>query len=217
MILLQKNQTWFDRRSLIAAVLGIILLVAAVFASIYTLSTIQETAYEKGLQDGTNLVLKGSPHTSNSGVTITQISTGKTWSSEDPEKEIAQIAPANETVLYKADDLSEYTSDIIVQTPHDLDCTVKLKNPKTKKTIYAFFVQRGRTAEKPIPAGTYDVCFAFGEIWYGYYHLFGAETSCQIDKKITFREQELWEYTLYPVASGNLTLGEMRLSEMLAD
>lgn len=214
---MQKHPVWFDHRSLIAAVLGIILLVAAVFASIYTLSTIQETAYEKGLQDGKNLVLKESPQTSNSGVTITQISTGKTWSSREPAKEIAQIAPANETVLYKADDLGEYTSEIIVHTPDDLDCTVKLKNPKTKETIYAFFVQRGRTAEKPIPPGTYDVCFAFGEIWYGYDYLFGSETSCQIDKKITFAEQELWEYTLYPVSSGNLTLGEMSLSEMLAD
>ena len=214
---MQKHPVWFDHRSLIVAVLGIILLVAAVFASIYTLSTIQETAYEKGLQDGKNLVLKESPQTSNSGVTITQISTGKTWSSEEPEKEIAQIAPANETVLYKADDLGEYTSEIIVHTPDDLDCTVKLKNPKTKETIYAFFVQRGRTAEKPIPPGTYDVCFAFGEIWYGYDYLFGSETSCQMDKTITFAEQELWEYTLYPVASGNLTLDEMSLSEMLAD
>lgn len=214
---MQKHPVWFDHRSLIVAVLGIILLVAAVFASIYTLSTIQETAYEKGLQDGKNLVLKESPQTSNSGVTITQISTGKTWSSEEPEKEIAQIAPANETVLYKADDLGEYTSEIIVHTPDGLDCTVKLKNPKTKETIYAFFVQRGRTAEKPIPPGTYDVCFAFGEIWYGYDYLFGSETSCQMDKTITFAEQELWEYTLYPVASGNLTLDEMSLSEMLAD
>ena len=214
---MQKHPVWFDHRSLIVAVLGIILLVAAVFASIYTLSTIQEIAYEKGLQDGKNLVLKESPQTSNSGVTITQISTGKTWSSEEPEKEIAQIAPANETVLYKADDLGQYTSEIIVHTPDDLDCTVKLKNPKTKETIYAFFVQRGRTAEKPIPPGTYDVCFAFGEIWYGYDYLFGSETSCQMDKTITFAEQELCEYTLYPVASGNLTLDEMSLSEMLAD
>lgn len=214
---MQKHPVWFDHRSLIAAVLGMALLVAAVFASVYAFSTVQETAYEKGLQDGKNLVLKESPQTSNSGVTITQISTGKTWSSKEPEKEIAQIAPANETVLYKADDLGEYTSEIIVHTPDDLDCTVKLKDPKTKETIYAFFVQRGRTAEKPIPAGTYDVCFAFGEIWYGYDYLFGSETSCQIDKKITFAEQELWEYTLYPVASGNLTLGEMSLSEMLAD
>ena len=214
---MQKHPVWFDRRSFLTAVLGIVLLAAAVFASVYAFSTIQENAYERGLQDGKNLVLKESPHTSNSGVTITQISTGKTWSSRNPEKEIAQIAPANETVLYKADDLGEYTSQIIVHTPDDLDCAVKLKNPKTKETIYSFFVQRGRTAEKPIPVGTYDVCFAFGEIWYGYAHLFGAETSCQIDKKITFREQELWEYTLYPVASGNLTLGEMSLSEMLAD
>lgn len=217
MILLQKNQTCFDRHAFLTAMLAIVLLVAAIFASIYAFSSVQEKAYKDGFQDGKNSVSKEAPRVKNSGVTITQISTGKTWSSEEPEKEIAQISPANETVLYTADDLGEYTSEIIVHTPDDLDCTVKLKNPKTKETIYAFFVQRGQTAEKPIPAGTYDVCFAFGEIWYGYDHLFGAETSCQIDKKITFREQELWEYTLYPVASGNLTLGEMSLSEMLAD
>lgn len=214
---MQKNPTWFDRRSFLAAMLTIVLFVAAIFASIYAFSAVRDNAYKKGLQDGKNSASRESPHASNSGVTITQISTGKTWSSRDPVNEIAQIAPANETVLYKADQLGEYTSEIIVHTPDDLDCTVKLKDPKTKETIYAFFVRRGRTAEKPIPAGTYDVCFAFGEIWYGYDYLFGSETSCQIDKKITFAEQELWEYTLYPVSSGNLTLGEMSLSEMLAD
>lgn len=127
------------------------------------------------------------------------------------------LTPSNEEVLYKRDDLAEYTSEIIVHASDESDCVVKLKSHATGATMYAFYVKSGRTAEKPIPPGTYDVCFAFGVTWYGYENLFGEYTSCSKDENIEFVYRTAWEYTLTPVQFGNLTLDDMDLADMLDD
>lgn len=129
----------------------------------------------------------------------------------------ALLKPSNEEVLYKRDDLAEYTSEIIVHASDESDCVVKLKSHATGTTMYAFYVKSGRTAEKPIPPGTYDVCFAFGVKWYGYENLFGEYTSCSKDENIEFIYGTAWEYTLTPVQFGNLTLDDMDLADMLDD
>lgn len=129
----------------------------------------------------------------------------------------ALLKPSNEEVLYKRDDLAEYTSEIIVHASDESDCVVKLKSHSTGTTMYAFYVKSGRTAEKPIPPGTYDVCFAFGVKWYGYENLFGEYTSCSKDENIEFIYGTAWEYTLTPVQFGNLTLDDMDLADMLDD
>lgn len=129
----------------------------------------------------------------------------------------ALLKPSNEEVLYKRDDLAEYTSEIIVHASDESDCVVKLKSHATGTTMYAFYVKSGRTAEKLIPPGTYDVCFAFGVTWYGYENLFGEYTSCSKDENIEFIYGTAWEYTLTPVQFGNLTLDDMDLADMLDD
>lgn len=139
----------------------------------------------------------------------------------DVESDIKNILPcskpSNAEVLYKRDNLAEYTSEIIVHASEDSDCVVKLKNHSTGTTIYAFYIGSGCTAEKPIPSGTYDVCFAFGNTWYGYENLFGDYTSCSRDSNVYFSYGDAWEYTLTPVRSGNLSLEDIDLFEMLED
>lgn len=105
-------------------------------------------------------------------------------------------------------------SKITVHAPYDQNVFVKLKRSSTGVTLYQFFVQADSTAIIDIPRAVYNVCFAFGDNWYGVDSLFGDETVCSIDRDINFRRAD-YEYTLYPIADGNLHLEDYSLEEML--
>lgn len=108
-------------------------------------------------------------------------------------------------------------ANIIIHAPVSEHVFVKLKRATTGVTLYQFFVRAGETADVEIPVATYNVCFAFGKEWYGIDNLFGEETTCSVDKGIRFTRTSGYEYTLYPVADGNLNLEPLSLEEMLKD
>lgn len=106
-------------------------------------------------------------------------------------------------------------ANIVIHAPTSEHVFVKLKRATTGVTMYQFFVRAGETADVDIPVATYNVCFAFGKEWYGIDNLFGEETTCSVDKGIRFTRTSGYEYTLYPVADGNLHLEPLSMEEML--
>lgn len=124
--------------------------------------------------------------------------------------------PSNGTILYQSSATTISDSSIIVHAPTTSNCVVKLKSVFSGSTVFAFFVRANNTVELPCPSGTFDVCFAYGTDWYGYDSLFGSKTKCEKDGNISFTSAG-WEYTLYPVSNGNLSMPSMSLSDMLED
>jgi hypothetical protein len=65
----------------------------------------------------------------------------------------------------------------IVPRPAQLHIVVKVENWKNGKLVCWFMIREGKSAEIPIPPGTYRVKFAYGKRWYGEKHLFGPDAS----------------------------------------
>ena len=69
----------------------------------------------------------------------------------------------------------------------------------------SFYVRAGDTVTVGVPCEYLYVYFASGDTWYGTSHLFGEDTSYSMDDTICDFTEYTWEYTLYPVSSGNFS------------
>lgn len=167
-------------------------------------------------------------------VTITQKSTGKTWTSSGSSNDArssgglmghagnpiapikAQPRPDNAKTFVRDFPDDDAASLIIINSPKGCDCLVKMKD-EWDATILSFYVRKNSSIEKYCPAGNYTVYFAFGTTWYGYDNLFGEDMICQKDKGVQFEENYSWEYTLYAVPDGNFSLEAATPEEILSD
>ena len=84
-------------------------------------------------------------------------------------------------------------------------CVVKLKDLSDSDCM-SFYVRAGDTVTVDVPREYLYVYFASGNIWYGEKDLFGSATSYQKDDAIKDFISYAWEFKLYPVSDGNLTL-----------
>jgi hypothetical protein len=81
---------------------------------------------------------------------------------------------------------------------------VKLKTSSGVERL-SFYVRAGETVTVGVPAEYLYVYFASGDTWYGKKLLFGEETYYSMDDEGLDFSEYTWEYTLYPVTSGNFS------------
>lgn len=95
-------------------------------------------------------------------------------------------------------------SEITISASSGDSCVVKLKT-RSGATRLSFYVRAGDTVTVGVPREHLYVYFASGDTWYGQYHLFGEDTSYSMDDTICDFTKYTWEYTLYPVTSGDFS------------
>lgn len=93
-------------------------------------------------------------------------------------------------------------SEITVSASGGSSCVVKLKTSSGVERM-SFYVRAGDTVTVGVPCEYLYVYFASGDAWYGTAHLFGEDTYYSMDDTICNFYDYAWEYTLYPVSSGN--------------
>lgn len=99
-------------------------------------------------------------------------------------------------------------SEITIRASGGESCVVKLKNRYGTERL-RFYVRAGDVVTIGVPAEYLYVYFASGDTWYGEDLLFGEDTSYQMVKDIEDFTEYTWEYTLYPVSNGNLSLSHI--------
>ncbi len=95
-------------------------------------------------------------------------------------------------------------STITITASGGESCVVKLKT-SSGVTRLSFYVRAGTTVTVGVPSEYLYVYFASGDTWYGNELLFGEHTSYSMDDEILDFTEYSWEYTLYPVSSGNFS------------
>lgn len=95
-------------------------------------------------------------------------------------------------------------SELTITADRGSSYVVKLKTANGVERL-SFYVQAGDTVTVGVPAEYLYVYFASGDTWYGKRLLFGDETYYSMDDEIRDFTQYTWEYTLYPVNSGNFS------------
>ena len=95
-------------------------------------------------------------------------------------------------------------SEITITASGGASCVVKLKTSSGTERM-SFYVRAGDTVTVGVPCEYLYVYFASGDTWYGTSHLFGEDTSYSMDDTICNFTEYTWEYTLYPVSSGNFS------------
>ena len=95
-------------------------------------------------------------------------------------------------------------SELTITASSGESCVVKLKTSSGVERL-SFYVRAGDTVTVGVPAEYLYVYFASGDTWYGKKLLFGDETHYSMDDEILDFTQYTWEYTLYPVSSGNFS------------
>jgi hypothetical protein len=130
----------------------------------------------------------------------------------------AQALPDNGAVLTYT--TRECIAPFEIRASPDSHCLVMLvdNDGGPKKLIMTIFVHSGMTVNVKAPLGNYDFCYASGDTWYGYEHLFGPETrGSKADEVFDFRRTEYpipggtryevtgHTVTLYKVINGNLS------------
>ena len=98
-------------------------------------------------------------------------------------------------------------SEITIHTDKT-PCVVKLKD-YDRHTVVCFYVKSNSTATVAVPTETLYVYFAQGSKWYGWSDLFGGETTYSMDPEPVDFSTYTFEYTLYEVENGNLSLSEV--------
>lgn len=93
-------------------------------------------------------------------------------------------------------------SEIKISASGGSSCVVKLKTSSGVERM-SFYVRAGDTVTVGVPCEYLYVYFASGDTWYGTSHLFGEDTYYSMDDTICNFYDYTWEYTLYPVSSGN--------------
>lgn len=105
-----------------------------------------------------------------------------------------------------------YGSTITIRASGGESCVVKLKSPNGVTRI-SFYVRAGDTVTIGVPAEYLYAYFASGDTWYGVDQLFGERTSYSMDDQILNFVNYSWEYTLYPVSSGNFSQTPINANE----
>ena len=95
-------------------------------------------------------------------------------------------------------------SELTITADSGSSYVVKLKTASGVERL-SFYVRAGETVTVGVPAEHLYVYFASGDTWYGRVLLFGDDTYYSMDDDILDFSQYTWEYTLYPVTSGNFS------------
>jgi len=103
-------------------------------------------------------------------------------------------------------------SEITVKASGGESCVVKLKTRYGTERL-SFYVRAGDVVTVGVPCEYLYVYFASGDTWYGEDLLFGEDTSYQKVKDLENFADYTWEYTLYPVSNGNLSLSQVDADE----
>lgn len=130
-----------------------------------------------------------------------------TNSAQIPEKE--EITPQKAAIIPRSGDILSGSecfdgSTLTITADRGSSCIVKLKTASGVERL-SFYVRSGDTVTVGVPAEYLYVYFASGDTWYGTRLLFGEETYYSMDDEILDFTQYTWEYTLYPVNSGNFS------------
>ena len=129
----------------------------------------------------------------------------------DPDLALTPVAePASGQVLSGSEDF--YGSEITIKASVDEACVVKLKTRSGVERL-SFYVRAGDTVTIGVPCEYLYVYFASGDTWYGTSHLFGKNTSYQKVSDVKDFTEYTWEFTLYKVSNGNLTLDSIDADE----
>lgn len=130
---------------------------------------------------------------------------------DDADTDLTPVSePYSGTILSGSEIYNE--SEITIKASGGEACVVKLKNRYGIERL-SFYVQAGDTVTVGVPAEYLYVYFASGDIWYGKDLLFGENTSYQMVRDIKDFREYTWEYTLYPVSDGNLSLSPINDDE----
>lgn len=114
----------------------------------------------------------------------------------------AAIIPRSGDILSGSEYFDE--SELTITADSTSSCVVKLKTSDGVERL-SFYVRAGDTVTVGVPAEFLYVYFASGDTWYGKNLLFGDETYYSMDDDVLDFTQYTWEYTLYPVNSGNFS------------
>jgi hypothetical protein len=96
-------------------------------------------------------------------------------------------------------------SEITIHAAGGESCVVKLKTRSGAERM-SFYVRAGDTVTVKVPSEHLYVFFASGDTWYGKTDLFGEKTNYQMVETIKNFVDYTFEFTLYKVSNGNLTL-----------
>jgi len=117
--------------------------------------------------------------------------------------------PAPATIIPRSGDILSGSesfdgSELTITASSGSSCVVKLKTHSGVERL-SFYVRAGDTVTVGVPAEYMYVYFASGDTWYGKKLLFGEDTYYSMDDELLDFTQYTWEYTLYPVTSGNFS------------
>lgn len=117
--------------------------------------------------------------------------------------------PAPATIIPRSGDILSGSecldgSELTITASSGSSCVVKLKTYSGTERL-SFYVRAGDTVTVGVPAEYLYVYFASGDTWYGKKLLFGEDTYYSMDDELLDFTQYTWEYTLYPVTSGNFS------------
>lgn len=105
-----------------------------------------------------------------------------------------------------------YGSEITIHASSSESCVVKLKTRSGIERL-SFYVRAGDTVTIGVPDEFLYVYFASGETWYGEEKRFGSDTTYQKTEDAKDFTEYTWEFTLYRVNNGNLTLDKSNADE----
>lgn len=114
---------------------------------------------------------------------------------------------------YAGDRIAPLTVDASGQ-PSGIGFYVKLRFPKSKTPVLAFFVRGGSKVDIDVPLGLFELVYASGTDWYGGEHLFGPDTQYFLaDEQFDFYEEDGyingWTVTLSKQINGNLDIDQI--------
>lgn len=149
------------------------------------------------------------PKSTDGRVTITQIETGKTWTSgSDPDVGLSAVPIHNGEIIIEPSE--EGLAPLTIETRGTEKYYVPLKPLGYEGSEMSFYVIGGQTAEVLVPLGYYELYYATGNTWYGLENLFGSKTErFKCDDTFDFYEEDNyyqgWTVTLYKVSNGNMS------------
>jgi len=154
-----------------------------------------QEGYQAGFEAGRTSVLSSAP-TAAPTVEPTVIPT-------EPRPKL----PVNGKILIGPRFGSEGNSKITVHASSN-HCVVKLKD-QNGSTVLSFFVRANESVTLNVPPKILYAYFAEAREWYGMFDNFGEETHYSKDTQTLDFSNYTYEYTLYEVANGNLSLTEI--------
>lgn len=137
----------------------------------------------------------------------TNKTTNSSQISKYPEKE--ETKPPQAVIIPRSGDILSGSecfdgSELTITADSGSSYVVKLKTVSGVERL-SFYVRAGDTVTVGVPAESLYVYFASGDTWYGTRLLFGEETYYSMDDEALDFTEYTWEYTLYPVNSGNFS------------